>query len=63
MGSDIPDQKKIQDYDSQMNYLRTLTYRMDRSERADPLVRQTVYNKGRYGRLDSSGYGRLPRQA
>ena len=44
-----------------MNYLRTLTYRMDRSERADPLIRETVMNNKRYGRLDSSGYGRLAR--
>jgi len=57
-GSDVPDQRRIAKYEQQQNYLRTLTYRVDRSQRADPLVKNSILNKIRYCNLNSSGYGR-----
>ena len=57
MGSDVPDQKRIAKFDQQQNYLRNLTYRMDRGMRADPLIRHTVLNKSRCATLETSGYG------
>ena len=57
MGSDVPDQKRIAKYEKEQNFLRNLTYRIDRNQRADPLVRHTVLNKSRCAGLESSGYG------
>ena len=59
--SDVPNKKRIQQFEQEQNYLRNLTYRVDRSQRADPLVVNSLYNKVRYGNTSSSGYGRVKR--
>ena len=41
-GSDVPDQARIAKFENAQNYLRNLTYRVDRGQRADPLVKHTV---------------------
>ena len=58
MVSDVPDQKRIAQFEQHQNYLRNLTFRVDRGQRADPLIRHTVMNATRYGALNSTGYGR-----
>ena len=58
-GSEVPDQKRIAQFDSSQGYLRSLVYRADRTQRADPLIRHTVFNKMKTKNLNSTGYGKL----
>ena len=62
MGSEVPDQKRIAQFDSSQGYLRNLVYRADRTQRADPLIRHTVFNKMRSKNLNSSNYGKLAKE-
>ena len=62
-GSEVPDQKRIAQFDSSQGYLRSLVYRADRTQRADPLIRHTVFNKMRTKNMNSSGYGKLAKDA
>ena len=57
--SDVPDQARIGKFEANQNYLRNLSYRIDRSHRADPLIRHTVLAKKRFNGLETSNYGRM----
>ena len=61
-GSEVPDQKRIAQFDSSQGYLRSLVYRADRTQRADPLIRHTVFNKMRTKNLNSTGYGKSSKE-
>ena len=61
-GSEVPDQKRIAQFDSSQGYLRSLVYRVDRTQRADPLIRHTVFNKMRTKNLNSTGYGKSSKE-
>ena len=61
-GSEVPDRKRIAQFDSSQGYLRSLVYRVDWTQRADPLIRHTVFNKMRTKNLNSTGYGKSSKE-
>ena len=63
MGSQIPDQKKLNEFDNQFKYLRNLTHRVDRTQRTDPLIRHSYNFKRKLDKLISSGYGQTVRSS